>query len=52
MERIRDVSWSEKKVMVDITREEVENSPEYDPANPPPLGPTFGIYRRFGLPHS
>lgn len=51
-ERIRDVSWPEKKVMVDITREEVENSPEYDPENPPPLGGKFDLYRRFGAPHS
>jgi uncharacterized protein YrrD len=51
-ERIRDVSWADKKVMVDISREEVENSPEYDPANPPPLGPKYDLYRRFGMPHS
>jgi uncharacterized protein YrrD len=51
-QRIREVSWSEQKVMVDISREEVENSSEYDPANPPPLGPKYDLYRRFGMPHS
>jgi uncharacterized protein YrrD len=51
-ERIKEVSWSDRKVTVDISRKEVEDSPEFDPANPPPLGPKYDLYRRFGMPHS
>jgi hypothetical protein len=51
-ERIRDVSWHDREVTVDISREEVEASPEFDPANPAPLGPKYDLYRRFGMPHS
>lgn len=51
-ERIENVSWSEKAVAVDISRDAVESSPEYDPANPPPLGPKHDLYRRFGMPHA
>ena len=51
-ERIRDIIWSDGKVTVNLSREEVENSPEFDPANAPPLGPKYDLYRRFGMPHS
>jgi sporulation protein YlmC with PRC-barrel domain len=51
-QRIERVSWSERKVAVDISREAVENSPEYDPDNPPPLGPGNDLYRRFDAPRA
>jgi uncharacterized protein YrrD len=51
-QRIRGISWSDSRVKVDLNRSEVENSEEYDPANPPPLGPKYDLYRRFGMPHS
>lgn len=50
-ERIDHVSWLDKKVVVSVTREEVEDSPEYDPAKLPPFGPKHDLYRRFGMPH-
>ena len=50
-ERIERVSWSEKKVAVDISRGAVESSPEYDPANPPPP-PRHDMYRRAGMPRA
>ena len=31
---ISDIEWSENKVTVDLTREQIEKSPEYDPAQP------------------
>jgi uncharacterized protein YrrD len=50
-QRIGRVSWEDNKVFVDLSRDAVENSPEYDPANPPPLGPKYDLFRRFGTPH-
>ena len=32
---LNSVDWVETKVNVALTREEVENSPEYDPSAPP-----------------
>ncbi len=49
-QRIERVSWEEKQIVVNISRKEVEQSPEYDPAFPPPIEPQNEIYRRFGLP--
>lgn len=51
-QRIKNVSWAEKKLAVDLNRDEVEQCAEYDPANPPPFGPKYDLYRRFGMPHS
>lgn len=48
--RIDHVSWNDKQIVVNISREEVENSREYDPAYPPPVGPQNEIYHRFGMP--
>ena len=50
-QRIHSISWSDRTARVDLTRKEVEDSEEYDPANPPPLGPKYDLYRRFGMPH-
>lgn len=34
-QRIHTVSWEDKSVSVNLSRAEIENSPEYDPDNPP-----------------
>ena len=31
---IEDVNWGETEVSVDMTKEEIKNSPEYDPSQP------------------
>jgi uncharacterized protein YrrD len=49
-QRIREVDWPEGKVLVDVTREQVENSPEYDSMNPPASGAQHDLYRHFGRP--
>jgi uncharacterized protein YrrD len=51
-QRIDHASWPERQIVVNLTRDEVENSPEFDPAYPPPIGPQYEIYRRFGMPAS
>lgn len=48
--RIDRISWENRQIIVNITREEVEGSQEYDPAYPPPIGPKNEIYHRFGMP--
>lgn len=35
-QRIENVDWASKSVVTNLTREEIENGPEYDPDNPPP----------------
>lgn len=44
-QRVSQVSWEEKEVVVNVTREEIEHSPEYDPASPPEVAPG-DLYRR------
>lgn len=36
---IDDIDWSEKKVSVELTTDQVKNSPAYDPDNLPPSAP-------------
>lgn len=48
--RIDRVDWDAAQIAVNITRDEVENSREFDPAYPPPVGPQNEIYHRFGMP--
>lgn len=47
-EWIRDISWSDVAVYVDLTRETVGNSPEYDPSSP--LGRDYErrLYEHYG----
>ena len=45
--RIDYVSWNDKNVVVKITREEIENSPEYDPQRPSPRETQYDLYRHF-----
>jgi len=45
--RIDYVSWNEKNVVMKITREEIENSPEYDAQHPPSRETQRDLYRHF-----
>lgn len=48
--RIESVYWTDRKVAVDMTRDEVENSPEYDPDNlPPSAGPQGRVRGSVGV---
>ncbi|WP_420473724.1 PRC-barrel domain-containing protein [Noviherbaspirillum sp. ST9] len=47
--RIERVSWEGKSVVVNVTREQIEDSPEYDPeANLPPDTGSARLFRQFG----
>ena len=46
--RIDHVDWNEKTVAVNITRAEIENSPEYDPKVPATPDLRVDAYRPFG----
>jgi hypothetical protein len=39
-ERIRSVSWAERSVVVDMRRNEIRDSPTYDPDRPSPKAPS------------
>lgn len=44
---IERISWDDKNIIVNITREQVEHSPEYDPGRPPPVeGSVHEVFRR------
>lgn len=47
---ISNVLWPERKVHVDLTREQVKESPEYDPAKPPLRAYEEELYRHYGRP--
>lgn len=47
---IQDVNWPSRHVVVNVTREAVERSPEYDPAHPPAPDDAADLYRRFNKP--
>jgi uncharacterized protein YrrD len=47
---IADVNWPSGHVVVNVTREEVEASPEYDPAHPPAPDVRADMYRRIDKP--
>ena len=40
---IREASWSERSVVVDLSRRQIEACPEYDPSHPPPQGYEAGM---------
>lgn len=44
-ERIERVSWDDKSIVVNITREQIEHSPEYDPDRPPARDGADDVYR-------
>ncbi|OGB26659.1 MAG: hypothetical protein A3I66_03705 [Burkholderiales bacterium RIFCSPLOWO2_02_FULL_57_36] len=47
---IQEVNWPSRQVVVNVTREAVENSLEYDPAHPPAEDDSADLYRRFDKP--
>jgi hypothetical protein len=47
---ITDISWAEKSVSVDVTREIVKNSPEFDPALPINREQEEVLYDYYGRP--
>ena len=44
-QRIDSVSWPDRHVFVNVTRLAIEQSPEYDPANPPSRDGRADLYR-------
>lgn len=49
-QHVERVNWERMEVFVDITREEVENSPEYDAATLQQAGTRPGLSRHVGVP--
>ena len=47
---INSVDWAESKASVDLTREQVKNSPEYDPSAPVNLEYEVRMYDFYGRP--
>jgi len=47
---IRQMSWSDTAVSLDLTRQDVKNAPEYDPAGEPERTQELGIYKHHGRP--
>ncbi|HZS33727.1 MAG TPA: PRC-barrel domain-containing protein [Methylomirabilota bacterium] len=48
-EWIRDVSWADSKVRVDLTRASVERAPEYDPSRPLERDAERRLHEHYGL---
>ena len=46
--RIERVSWEDRTVFVNATREQLEHSPEYDKAHPPESGAEVEMFRKQG----
>jgi hypothetical protein len=44
------VSWPDEKLYVELQREQVENSPEYNPTSPPGREFEAALYGYYGLP--
>ncbi len=51
-QRIDRIDWAEQQVVVNLTRDEVEHSPEYDAVDDPALDKRQGLYRHFSGPPS
>lgn len=47
---IEDISWSDKKVYVNVTREQVQNSPVFDPRGNVERHYEESLYDHYGLP--
>lgn len=47
---VRAISWDERKVQVDLSREQVRNGPEYDPAQPVNREYESRLYDYYGRP--
>lgn len=48
---IERVSWDTSKVYLGVTRKQVEESPEYDPAEPPTRDYEASLFRHYGAPY-
>jgi hypothetical protein len=48
---IRAVSWAERTLSVVLTRRQIEQSPEYDPANPPSRDYEKSLHQHHARPH-
>jgi uncharacterized protein YrrD len=47
-EWITEVSWLERKVMIDLTRQAIKESPHWDPTRPPDRSQEALVYRHYG----
>ena len=47
-EWIREVSWSDSRVYVEMTRNGVQSAPEYDPSRPLERDYESNLYRHYG----
>jgi len=47
---VRSLKWTDKKVHVDLTREEIKGSPEYSPGKIPPRAYEERLYGHYGRP--
>jgi hypothetical protein len=47
---IREVSWPERLVVVQLSREEIESSPQYDPKHLPTRGEEANLHRHYRRP--
>ena len=47
-EWITDVSWADRKVMVDLTREAIQGAPAYDPVLSPDRPEESRVYEHYG----
>jgi sporulation protein YlmC with PRC-barrel domain len=47
---IREVKWSESKIFVNLTREAVRNSPEYNPVTPVNKDYEARLFEHYGYP--
>lgn len=50
--RVREVSWEERSLMLDVTRSEIESCPEYDADHPPEEDELRNLYRNPSAPVS
>jgi uncharacterized protein YrrD len=47
---IERISWTESQVQVDLTREQIKDSPEYEPGHPVGREYETELYRHYGFP--
>jgi hypothetical protein len=47
---IKEIEWSERTVSVDLEREAIRNSPEFDPAQPVNRAYELQLYDYYGRP--
>jgi hypothetical protein len=45
-----NIDWREKKVHIDLDRDQIEDSPEYDPSAPPDRDFETALYNYYGFP--